>query len=334
MTPRVLNDPDSHIMELPDFLTAYADPAIRDRLPALLPVGSLDATLAGLPDSGRHGHSPEAVAQLKALGDPILRGPKGYAALGAFNSKERGHVLDVLRIQRQVIFSSFAAATLFACHDREVRYGGVRAFNRAMMAFVAEEPRLVATGVLVLDDPERSAAELDRALAEGLRMFMLPSDAPGRSPGHRAHDPCWARLAGARAALWLHVGSSKLSIDPEWMIDGFPNRKTARGGAEVVGSKDMTCIFHSAERFLSVLILDGVLDRFPTLRGGCIELGAGWVPARRRRLDHIVDIWSKPEPHLREMQRRPSAQSDHQLRSTPYPFEDVGETHRPPTERV
>ena len=53
MTPRVLNDPDSHIMELPDFLTAYADPAIRDRLPAILPVGSLDATLAGLPDSGR-----------------------------------------------------------------------------------------------------------------------------------------------------------------------------------------------------------------------------------------------------------------------------------------
>ena len=116
MTPRVLNDPDSHIMELPDFLTAYADPAIRDRLPALLPVGSLDATLAGLPDSGRHGHSPETVAQLKALGDQILRGPKWYAALGAFNSKERGHVLDALGIQRQVIFSSFAAATLFACH--------------------------------------------------------------------------------------------------------------------------------------------------------------------------------------------------------------------------
>ena len=66
-----------------------------------------------------------------------------------------------------------------------MRYGGVRAFNRAMMAFVADEPRLVATGILVLDDPERSAAELDRALAEGLRMFMLPSDAPGRSPGHR-----------------------------------------------------------------------------------------------------------------------------------------------------
>jgi predicted TIM-barrel fold metal-dependent hydrolase len=334
MTRRVLNDPDSHIMELPDFLTACADPAIRDRLPALLPAGSLDATLAGLPKSGTRGHSPETVAERKALGDQILRGPKWYAALGAFNSKERGIVLDALNIQRQVIFSSFAAATLFASEDREVRYGGVRAFNRAMMAFVADEPRLVATGMLVFDDPDRSAAELDRALAEGVRMFMLPSDAPGRSPGHRDHDPIWARLAEARASFVLHVGSSKLSIDREWMIDGFPNRKTARGGAEVVGSKDMTCIFHSAEKFLSVLILDGVLDRFPTLRGGCIELGAGWVPAMRRRLDHIVDIWSKPEPHLREMQRRPSEQIDDQLRFTPYPFEDVGELIRQSNDRL
>jgi len=73
MTRRVLNDPDSHIMELPDFLTEYADPAIRNRLPAFIPVGSLDATLAGLPDSGQRGHSPETIAELKALGDQILR---------------------------------------------------------------------------------------------------------------------------------------------------------------------------------------------------------------------------------------------------------------------
>jgi len=74
-----------------------------------------------------------------------------------------------------------------------------------------------------------------------------------------------------------------------------------------------------------VLILDGVLERFPELRGGCIELGAGWVPSMRRRLDHIVAVWSKPEPHLGEMKRRPSEQMDEQLRFTPYPFEDVGE---------
>ena len=334
MPARQLFDADSHVMELPDFLTAHADPVIRDRLPQLLPVGRLDATLAGLPQGDERAHPPEVVAELKALGDRILRGPKWYAALGAFNSAERGAVLDLLGIERQLIFSSFASGALFGCHDPEVRYGGVRAFNRAMRAFVAGDSRLSGVGVLVLDDPARSAAELDTALAEGLRIFMLPSDAAGRSPGHREHDRIWARLAEARASFVLHVGSSKLSIDPEWMNDGYPERKTARGGAEVVGSKDMTCIFHSAERFLSVLILDGVLDRFPDLRGGCIELGAGWVPAMRRRLDHIVDVWAKPEPHLREMRRRPSEQMDDQLRFTPYPFEDVGELVRQSNDRL
>src|SRR5215469_1678594 len=161
MTARVLCDADSHIMELPDFLTAFADPSIRDRLPPLLPIGSLDATLAGLPKGGERAQPAEVVAELRAMGDRILRGPKWYAALGAFNAKERGAVLDLLNIKRQVIFSSFAAAVLFGSRDREVRHGGVRAFNRAMRAFVADDPRLIGVGVLVLDDPERTAAELD-----------------------------------------------------------------------------------------------------------------------------------------------------------------------------
>src|SRR5579863_8760861 len=200
MTPRALYDADSHVMELPNFLTAHADPSIRDRLPQLLPVGRLDATLAGLPQGDERAHPPAVVAELKALGNRILRGPKWYAALGAFNCAERGAVLDLLGIERQVVFSSFAAGAIFGCHDPEVRYGGIRAFNRAMRAFVAGDQRLSGVGVLVLDDPARSAAELDTALAEGLRMFMLPSDAPGRSPGHREHDRIWARLAEARAS--------------------------------------------------------------------------------------------------------------------------------------
>ena len=324
MTSNYLNDADSHIMELPDFLTAFADPDVRDRLPAILP-GDDNATVDGLPPAGVTAHSVERVAQLKALGSRILAGPKWYAALGAFNCAERGIVLDLLGIRRQIVFSSFAAASLTQWKDQDLRYGGVRAFNRAIKNFVDGDSRLLGVGLLVLDDPARTARELDLALRDGLRVFMLPSDSPGRSAGHVDHDPIWARLEEASGAFVLHVGSSKLSIDPDWMNDGHPQRRSARGGAEVVGSKDMTAIFHSAERFLSVLILDGVLERFPNLHGGCIELGAGWVPAMRRRLDHIVKIWSKSEPHLRAMHRLPSEQMDAQLRFTPYPFEDVGE---------
>ena len=122
----------------------------------------------------------------------------------------------------------------------------------------------------------------------------------------------------------LHVGSSTLQIPAPWMNDGCPDRVTARGGAEVIGSKDLTVIHHASQRFISALVLDGVLDRFPDLRGGVIEIGAGWVPDMIRRLDHAVDIWARSEPHLAKMRRKPSRQIRDQLRFTPYPFEDVG----------
>src|SRR5499427_8484023 len=47
------------------------------------------------------------------------------------------------------------------------------------------------------------------------------------------------------------------------------------------------------------------------------------MPDMIRRLNHAVDIWSKPEPHLARMRRKPSEQIRQQLRFTPYPFEDV-----------
>jgi hypothetical protein len=94
--------------------------------------------------------------------------------------------------------------------------------------------------------------------------------------------------------------------------------------AEVINSKDLMVVYQPAERFFAVLVLDGVLERHRALHGGAIEMGAGWVPDMLRRLDHAADIWSKSEPELRTMTRKPSQQAAEQLRFTPYPFEDVG----------
>lgn len=313
-------------MEFPDFLTRYCEPGIRERMPVLFDpddhefFGGL-----GLPDQGERRHRPEVVDELMTLGPNILKGPKWHGALGAFNTAERGQVLDFLGYESQVVFSSFAGSRLFNESDVEVRYAGARAHNRGMAEFVAGDSRLLGVAAIPLDDPVRAAAELDRSLADGLKLAWLGSEAPGdRSPGHPDHDAIWSRLVEAQVPFVLHVGSSQLAIPDAWMNDGIEGRQTARGGAEVVGSKDMTSIYHSAERFLSVLVLDGVLERFPGLRGACIELGAGWVPSMITRLDHVASIWSKSEPHLREFTRTPSEQIAQQLRFTAYPFEDVG----------
>ncbi|MGF1600077.1 MAG: amidohydrolase family protein [Acidimicrobiales bacterium] len=321
-----VNDADSHLMELSDFLTAYCDPALRSAMPLLFDPDD-PAAYGGLgaPPPGTAGHPADVVDELRALGSGLLRGPKWHRALGAFNPAERSEVLDLLGFSSQVVFSSFAGSRLFAETDLDVRYGAARAHNRGMAEFVAGDERLLGVATVPLDDPERAASELDAALGAGLRLVWLAADAPGgRSPGHPDHDGVWARLAEAGVPFVLHVGSSQLSIPDEWMNDGVAGRPTARGGAEVVGSKDMTTIFHPAERFLSVLVLDGVLERFPRLRGACIELGAGWVPSMLERLDHIVSIWSRSEPHLAAFTRMPSEQAIDQLRFTAYPFEDVG----------
>ena len=121
----------------------------------------------------------------------------------------------------------------------------------------------------------------------------------------------------------LHVGSGDFGVGDAWLDDGRPPAEMFTG-AEIIGSKDFMVVYHWAERFLSMLVLDGVLERHPTLRGGAIELGAGWVSSMLRRLDHAVSIWQRSEPRLGEFQRTPSEQASAQLRFTPYPFEDVG----------
>src|SRR5271165_2998150 len=99
---RAFNDADSHIMELPGFLMDYADPPMRERMPEI-PVPRI-GTLANLIDEARAagGHSPERIDELVGLGDTLIAGPKGYAALGAFNAGELIRQSD----ERLYMFSS------------------------------------------------------------------------------------------------------------------------------------------------------------------------------------------------------------------------------------
>lgn len=314
---RRIVDADSHLMEWPDFLTANADPGLRDQLPE---IGGGRSGLT-LTDGSRSSDEREALVD---LGDELVRrGPKWHAALGAVDPAERSQALDLLGFERQVVFSSLCAP-LFDLADPTLRYGAYRAHNRAVAGFCADDARLLGVAMCDLDDVERALVELDAALDLGLRLVWIPARAPGgRAPGHPAHDPFWARLAEAGVPFVLHVGSGQLGIGDEWLADGRAADETMIG-AEIIGSKDFAVVHHTAARFLSVLILDGVLERHRDLRGGVIELGAEWVPGLLRRLDHAVAIWQRSEPRLGTFERLPSEQAVDQLRFTPYPFEDVG----------
>ncbi|MGB0111704.1 MAG: amidohydrolase family protein [Ilumatobacteraceae bacterium] len=326
---RAFYDADSHIMELPDFLRDYADPAIREQIPPVSYSASLvtdeevDVIVA---NGGRHSMA-HVEAQI-ALGDQLIATSKEIQALGAFDRGDRSTALDMLGFRKQLVFSTHSVATPFSASRKmtdELRYGATRAHNRAMGDFVADDDRLMGVGIVPLDNPARALDELDAALDAGLEAIWVPHHPAGeRSPGHVDLAPFWDRLAESSTPFVLHVGGAPLQLDPRWANTGRPAARDWMGGGENVRSKDMAVLHQGPETFLSVMVMDGVFERFPGLRGACVELGAGWVPAMLSRLDWTVRSWSKVDQYLAELQRTPSETLTSQMAFTPYVFEDVG----------
>jgi predicted TIM-barrel fold metal-dependent hydrolase len=326
---RRLFDADSHVMELPDFLRAYADPGARPLMPDY-GLGELleefTAASRAVGGGGHPGHAPARVAELRALGDRLLEGPKFYEALGAFNPGERAAALDLLGFEHQVVYPTLSASASFFAADDDARYAIARATTRAMVDFCASDPRLLAVGVLPLHDPERARAEAVFAIDAGADVLWVPHFAAGdRSPGHLDLDPVWAVLAEAGVPFAIHVGGAAIQVPPAWMANGRPVPTDWLGGAENVRGKDMMALHHDVEKWLGCLVLDGVFERHPDLKGVVTELGAAFVPSMLARLDYCVRAWKRSDPQLAALTEVPSEAIAEHVRFTPYPHEDVGE---------
>ena len=326
---RPFYDADSHIMELPEFLRDYADPAIREQIPQVSYAASLvtDEEVEAIVANGNR-HTPEHVEAQIALGDQLIATSKEIQALGAFDRDDRSAALDMLGFRKQLVFATHSVATAFSPSRKlsnELRYGVTRAHNRAMSEFCAADDRLMGVGIVPLEDADNALIELEFALDAGLEAIWVPHHPAGeRSPGHVDLAPFWRRLAESGTPFVLHVGGSPLQLDPRWANTGRPVARDWMGGGENIRSKDMAVLHQGPETFISVMIMDGVFEQHPALRGACVELGAGWVPAMLTRLDWVVRSWSKVDQYLAELQRTPSETLRVQMAFTPYVFENVG----------
>lgn len=320
-------DADSHIMELPDFLTSYADPTIRDDIPEVSYSASLvtDEEVAEIMDQGGR-HSDEHIQAQIALGDKLIESSKEIQALGAFNSADRSVAMDLLGFKKQLVFATHSVAFPFHPSSKKpakLRYGATRAHNRHMAEFCQGDGRLMGVGIVPLDDPEHACKELDWALDNGLESIWVPHRAPiERSPGHVDFDPFWARLAESGTPFLLHVGGAPLQVLNPWSNNGRAPTKDWMGGGENVRTKDAAVLHQTTEMFISMLVLDGVLSRHPKLKGAAVELGAGWVPELARRLDWVSRIYGRVDESVR-FDRTPTEQLSQQMGFTPFPHEDV-----------
>lgn len=326
---RPIYDADSHIMELPDFLQKYADPDLRADIPAVSYSASLvtDEEVAEIMARGGR-HTAEHVAEMIAWGDSLIERSKEIQALGAFDGGERSRAMDMLGFKKQLVFATHSVAMPFSASTRidpKIRYGAARAHNRHMADFCAHDSRLMGVAITPFEEPKLALAELEFALESGAKaIWVAHRAAGGRSPGHVEYDPFWARLVEADTPFVLHVGGSPLQLDKAWTNNGRPPTKDWMGGGENLRTKDAAIMHQAPETFLSMMLIDGVFERFPKLRGACVELGAGWVPAMLVRLDWVAKIWGRTDSSVASFRRKPSEQLTQQMAFTPFVFEDVG----------
>jgi len=327
---RPFYDADSHIMELPDFLKAYADPALRDEIPEVSYSASIvtDEEVAVIVGQGGR-HSAEHVAAQIALGDKLIESSKEIQALGAFNARDRATAMDLLGFRKQLVFATHSVAMPFSPSSKlepRLRYGAARAHNRHMADFCKADERLMGVAVVPLDDPDLAMAELEFAIGAGLEAAWLPHRPCGeRSPGHVDLDPFWARLAESGTPFVLHVGGAPLQLAKAWMNNGRAPTKDWLGGGENLRTKDIALLHEGPEQFITMMVLDGVFERHPGLRGASVELGAGWVPELLRRLDWVVKTWGRTDANLQGWSRTASQQLTEQMAFTPFVFEAVGD---------
>jgi len=329
---RTCCDADSHIMETVDWVASHADPDIRARLPGLNLAKSSAKSYDFIHDAVVQ--QRERAARGIAASD-VVHGVKGWNAYGAFDPLERQGALDDLGFARQLVFSTFSGGQYLQHADLDLRYGGIRAHNRAMAHFAQGDARLIAVGQTSLLDPQRCIEEIQQGARLGCGAFWIPGMPvgavdSGKSPGHPDFDGVWQTLCELDVPFMLHVGPNNPTKLAAYENNGKPRPKDITGAeqGENLRVRDFMLLSIAPQQFLTSLVFDGVFERFPTLRGGVIELGAGWVPEYLRMLDLSQRIFKRTDASVASLPLKASEYVRRAMKFTPFPGEDVGRMMR------
>jgi uncharacterized protein len=316
---RAILDADSHLMELPGFLEPFMEPEMIERLR-----GRSMSLLRPILDRATQASQARAADDaVRAEAERRLWQDKGWNAMGSFDPAERSHVLDLFGFDGQLVFATFATAQ-FVGKDQDLLYAGSAAHNHAVADFCKDDQRLLPVAYVPLVDPTRAATLLREAIDLGSAAIHVPSTAAGeRSPTHPDLFGFWEMLSDSGVPFVLHVGGGGRLLDRAFHNNGMPVSDHL-GGGENIRSKDFLAIDNSPCLFLGTLILDGLFDRFPALRGGVIEEGASWVVSWMHQLDFAQRAFRRTEEPLRNLQLRPSDYVRKHMKFTPFPGEPVG----------
>jgi predicted TIM-barrel fold metal-dependent hydrolase len=151
-----------------------------------------------------------------------------------------------------------------------------RSYNEWITAYCAEDPvRMFGVGLVPLADVDLAVAEAERAGLLGV--LARPNHLYGRNLGDPAYDPLYAFLAEAGMILAVH--------------EGLGLRGPTIGADRFTSFTARHLLSHPLEQMAAMasLVLDGALDRHPTLKVAFLESGTGWLPYWLHRLDEHLE---------------------------------------------
>jgi aminocarboxymuconate-semialdehyde decarboxylase len=240
---------------------------------------------------------PEAAEVLKgtpleklAAGGPTRAGTNPHS-LGP----ERLQTMDEMGIDVQVV--SINAFWYSAERDLARRLIDVQ--NERLAALCAVQPdRFVALASVALQFPELAAQQMEDAIKHlGMRGAAIGGSVEGEELSSPKFDPFWAKAEEMQALIFMHPQDSAVAtgVAPRVQGNGFLEN--------VIGNPLETTIF------LSHMIFEGTLDRFPNLKL-CAAHAGGYLPSYSGRMDQgcltfptrcSKTIQKKPSDYLKQL---------------------------------
>lgn len=169
--------------------------------------------------------------------------------------------------------------------DPQLGNAMARAFNDYVAETVANEPRFFGVSWIYLPDMAGAVQELRRSVEDlGLRAVKLTGGYGNCDLDDAAMWPLYETAEQYDIPILVHPAARAFEgqYGHPWLIGS--ERFTGMGFLASTLGFPFTYM-HSITR----LIFTGVLDRFPKLRFGFFEGGAGWVPFLCRQLDREVE---------------------------------------------
>lgn len=279
-------DADGHVLEPPDLWEQYLPAAYRDRA---MRIGVDDDGYEYLEIDGRPSRRSRrgSLGLLGAMGDEDQRPrpDRRYAdemPFGACDTAERLQLLDKENLDASLLYPTLGLLWEWELEDPDLSLAYCTAYNRWIADFCRDTGgRLVPIAHLTLLDPAGSAAELERAVADGCKgAWVNPFNHRRVLHGHAEHDVLFQKCVELDVPIAIHPTFTPHDKPAEAIFD-WPREAVVMSGALW-----LRAIVQQA--FVSFVAL-GTLDRFPALRVGILEAGSGWVGAMLDRMDAVSD---------------------------------------------